>query len=149
MTAAVMSPDTASGVFSVMVALWTAFVKVAVKVALALPSLTSMVMVCVPFRIFWNSAAVLAHSKVSCVPLVTFVRVFFTAPSSFSVTVNLSPSASLGVYLKLNAAVLLPRFTPLAPLVLVIVGGVFVDTVPSSETKSVEGRTKAGRMPYE
>ena len=88
--------------------------------------------------IFWNSAAVLAHSKVSCVPLVTFGRVFFTTPSSFSVTVSLSPSASLGVYLKLNAAVLLPRFTPLAPLVLVIVGGVFV-----------EGRTKAGRMPYE
>lgn len=89
---------------------------VAVKVAFSLPSLTSMVIVWLPFRIFWNSAAVLAHSNVSWVPLVTLLRVFFVTPSSFSVTVSLSPSASLGVYWKLNAAALLPRFTPLLPL---------------------------------
>ena len=121
-----MSPSTASGSSSVIVAPVTCFVNVAVKVAFSLPSLTSMVIVWLPFRIFWNSAAVLAHSNVSWVPLVTLLRVFFTTPSSFSVTVSLSPSASLGVYLKLNAAALLPRFTPLLPLVLVIVGGVFV-----------------------
>ena len=28
-------------------------------------------------------------------------------------------------------------------------GAVLVETVPSSDTKRVEGNTKAGRMPYE
>ena len=123
--------------------------KFAVKVADAFPSLTSTVRTWLPLRIFWKFAAVDGYSNVSVVPPETLVRVFMVVPSSFSVTVSLSPSASATVYWKLNAAVLLPRFTPLAPLVLVMVGGVFVDTVPSSETKSVEGRTKAGRMPYE
>ena len=75
----------------------TALVKVAVKAAVSVPSFTSMVMVCWPFRIFWNSAAVLAASKVRAVPLVTLLRVLVVTPSSFSVTVRLSPSSSDGV----------------------------------------------------
>ena len=92
-----MSPSTASGSSSVIVASVTAFVNVAVKVAVSCPSLASIVIVCVPFRIFWNSAAVLAHSKVSWVPLVTLLRVFFTTPSSFSFTVTCSRRRRWGI----------------------------------------------------
>ena len=138
-----MSPSTANGSASVTLAAWTALVKVADVLTVSLPSLTSTVMVWLPFRIFWNPAALAVCSKVRAVPLATPVRVLVVLPSSFSVTVKVSPSASLTVYFHAKAAFFRPRA---APSVLTV-GAVLTLTVPSSETTSVEGRMKAGRTP--
>ena len=120
-------------------------VKVADVLTVSLPSLTSTVMVWLPFRIFWNPAALAVCSKVRAVPLATPVRILVVLPSSFSVTVKVSPSVSLTVYFHAKAAFFRPRA---APSVLTV-GAVLTLTVPSSETTSVEGRMKAGRTPQE
>lgn len=73
----------------------------------------------------WKFSAVLPCPKVSAVPLAMPVRVAVVLPSSFSVTVRVSPSASVTVYAKLKGAFCFPRFVELA----LMAGAVFVLTV--------------------
>ena len=92
-----MSPSTASGVVSVTVALVTLLVNIALRLVLSLPSLAVIWMVWLPLRMRWKFSAVLPCPKVSAVPLAIPVRVAVVLPSSFSVTVRVSPSASVTV----------------------------------------------------